>query len=46
MDGITRHVVEHGFTEKVRELRTEFFSKDDFAIQTQTFAKVKDLDAA
>jgi len=39
MDGITRHVVENGFTDKIKELRMEFFSKDDFEVQTQTFAK-------
>ena len=39
LDVISSHVLDKGFNVKLRELRAEFFSKQDFRIQTDKFTK-------
>jgi len=44
LDAITKHVIGEGFNKKIRELRSEFFSKEEFTNQTMKFLTGKDLD--
>ena len=44
LDTITAHVVTRGFSAKVRELRSEFFSKHDFQLAAEKFVKPAELD--
>ena len=44
LDALTSHVIGEGFNKKIRELRTEFFSKNEFATSTMKFITSQDLD--
>lgn len=44
LDGITRHVVGEGFSKKMRDIRLEFLSKQEFQNKSSPFLVAKDLD--
>ena len=46
MDAITKYVIGEGFNAKIRELRTEFYSKAEFTNLNAKLLKQMDLDAA
>lgn len=43
IDGITKHILAEGFNEKIRELRDNFLSNDEFETKSAYFMQEKDL---
>ena len=43
IDGITKHILAEGFNDKIRELRENFLSRDEFESLEEKFMKEKDL---
>ena len=44
MKKITEYVLQEGVNQKVRELRTDFFSQQQWRMEQNKYAKTKDLD--